>query len=58
MTNDAYETEVLRMTSVISLKLFKNFASADGGPRSRVCAPLTLRSAPHQHKQDFFGARV
>ena len=23
-----------------------NSASADGGPRSRVCAPLTLRSAP------------
>jgi hypothetical protein len=24
-------------------------ASADGGPRSRVCARLTLRSAPHRH---------
>ena len=24
-------------------------ASADGGPRSRVCARETLRSAPHQH---------
>ena len=24
-------------------------ASADGGPRSRVCARETLRSAPHRH---------
>ena len=24
-------------------------ASADGGPRSRVCARKTLRSAPHRH---------
>ena len=24
-------------------------ASADGAPRSRVCARETLRSAPHQH---------
>ena len=24
-------------------------ASADGGPRSHVCARRTLRSAPHQH---------
>jgi hypothetical protein len=27
----------------------KNSASADGGPRSRVCARETLRSAPHRH---------
>ena len=26
-----------------------NTASAEGGPRSRVCARLTLRSAPHRH---------
>jgi hypothetical protein len=26
-----------------------NSASADGGPRSRVCARETLRSAPHRH---------
>ena len=26
-------------------------AGADGGPRSRVCARLTLRSAPHRHQQ-------
>ena len=25
-------------------------AHADGGPRSRVCTPLTLRSAPHRHE--------
>ena len=35
-----------------------NTASADGGPRSRVCARLTLRSAPHRHKRYFFGAHV
>ena len=27
----------------------ENSASADGGPRSKVCARLTLHSAPHQH---------
>ena len=27
----------------------ENSASADGGPRSRVCARETLRSAPHRH---------
>ena len=26
-------------------------ASADGGPRSRVCARLTLHSAPHRHQR-------
>ena len=35
----------------------KNSAGADGGLRSRVCARLTLRSAPHQHQMIFFGAR-
>ena len=29
--------------------LLKISASADGGPRSRVCARETLRSAPHRH---------
>ena len=28
-------------------------AGADGGPRSRVCARFTLRSAPHRHKRKF-----
>ena len=27
----------------------KNSASADGGPRSRVCARETLRETPHRH---------
>ena len=36
----------------------KNSASADGGPRSRVCARETLRSAPHRHYRKFFGAHV
>ena len=30
-------------------KICKISASADGGPRSRVCARETLRSAPHRH---------
>ena len=33
-------------------------ASADGGPRSRVCARETLYSAPHRHLRKFFGAHV
>ena len=28
-------------------------AHADGGPRSRICARETLRSAPHQHERKF-----
>ena len=31
-------------------KFSKNSTGADGGPRSRVCAHLTLRSAPHWHQ--------
>jgi hypothetical protein len=31
-----------------SIKTEENSASADGGPRSRVCARETLRSDPHQ----------
>ena len=34
---------------VPSLNYECNSASADGGPRSRVCARETLRSAPHRH---------
>ena len=30
-------------------------AHADGGPRSRVCARLTLRSAPHRRERKFSG---
>ena len=33
-------------------------AHTDGGPRSRVCARETLRSAPHRHERKFFGAHV
>jgi hypothetical protein len=33
----------------INNKLTKISASADGGPRSRVCARETLRSALHRH---------
>ena len=38
--------------------LAKISASADGGPRSRVCARWTLRLAPHRHERKFFGAHV
>ena len=37
--------------SGVKLNLYS--AGADGGPRSRVCAHLTLRSAPHVHQQKF-----
>ena len=44
---------------MISLpRIYLNSASANGGPHSRVCARETLCSAPHQHKQKFFGAGV
>ena len=36
----------------------KNSAGTNGGPRSRVCAHLTIRKAPHRHQRKFFGARV
>ena len=36
----------------------KNFAGADGVPHSRVCARLTLGSAPHRNQRNFFGAHV
>ena len=32
-------------------------AHADGGPRSRVCARETLRSAPQRHERKFSGTR-
>ena len=32
-------------------------AHANGGPRSRVCARETLRSAPHRHERKFSGTR-
>ena len=39
-------------------KLRRISASADGGPRSRVRARGTLRSAPHRRERKFSGARV
>ena len=41
-----------------SEKIPNIFAHADGGPRSRVCARETLRSASHRREQKFSGARV
>ena len=39
-------------------QLVKISDHADGGPRSRVCARKTLRSAPHRRERKFSGARV
>jgi hypothetical protein len=36
----------------------RNSAHADGGPRSRVCARETLRSAPHRRERKFSGTHV
>ena len=36
-------------TQLVVQEKKKNSASADGGPRSRVCARETLCSAPHRH---------
>ena len=38
-------------------KMYLISAHADGGPRSRVRARETLRSAPHRHEQKFSGTR-
>ena len=38
--------------------LLINSAGADGGPRSRVCARLTLHSAPHRHQRKCFWGGV
>jgi hypothetical protein len=44
---------------IAALKLNKNSASADGGPRSQVSTRLTLCSAPHLHIAElFFRAHV
>ena len=36
-----------------SEELLINTGSSDGGPRSQVCARLTLRSAPNRHSRIF-----
>ena len=41
--------ELPEMARTLIIKYFKISASADGGPRSRVGARETLRSAPHRH---------
>ena len=43
------EVELLFSLRANMVAGIKNSASADGGPRSRVCARETLRSAPHRH---------
>ena len=43
--------------SVLKIEL-EISAHADGGPRSRVCASETLRSAPHRRERKFSRTRV
>jgi hypothetical protein len=47
-------------TTSIFLKMEDDIisAGANGSPRSCVCKRLTLRSAPHRHQRNLFGARV
>ena len=47
MNNTVHSEILLLNCSVWQKKSWIIFAGADGGPHSQVCAPLTLRSAPH-----------
>ena len=49
---------IWRQGVVIFIKPFRNFRSRRWGPRSRVRARGTLRSAPHWHWRNFSGTRV
>ena len=50
--NVLFRTLLDTFVLVSSQKAFaKISAVADGGPTSRVCERLTLRSAPHQHQR-------
>ena len=46
---DPWQESEMDIFNTIVGKSFKKSASADGGPRSLVCARETLRSAPHRH---------
>jgi hypothetical protein len=41
-----------------NINVIEYSAHADGDSCSRVCARVTLRSAPHQHERKFVGACV
>ena len=41
--------EYSRVSHLDAIQTINKNNSADGGPRSRVCARETLRSAPHRH---------
>ena len=44
--------------NVINRSYIMNSASADGSPRSRVCARFTLHSAHHRHQRKIFFAHM
>ena len=46
----------LKKVTSCSTTMLQNSAGTNGGPRSRVCARLTLHSAPHQHQRNFVAA--
>jgi hypothetical protein len=54
----AVNEPLLQHADKLNKEIFKRrmggkFAGADGGPRSRVCAHLTLRSGPQQPQRNF-----
>ena len=53
--NSYGKTEIRNYSMEIIIQIS---AGTDGGPHSRVCSRLTLRSAPHRHQQKFFAAHV
>ena len=55
---DHWGSEILHVFLNIINKNYKNSASADGGPRSRVRARGTLRSSPHRHQRKPSGTCV
>jgi hypothetical protein len=49
------DKDFVKLTHIQRLQISDH---ADGGPRFRVCARQTLRSAPQQHEQKFSSAHV
>jgi hypothetical protein len=58
MTNKCKNSKVIETKPNRKRKTQKISAHADGGPRSRVYACETLRSAPHRHEKNFSSAHV
>ena len=48
----------LKSVSGQNYRITPKFRWAHGGPRSQVCARLTLRSAPHRHEKNKFCAHL